>query len=396
MVDRMLTTLRDSVSNVRDLVGSLDPERIPTKDVAELVDLFSELERLAIAGRTFLARRVERSDVWCKQGFSTPARWMAAKAKTTLASAIATIETGRKITELPATREALRSGSLSRIQAAEITAAAAADPAAERSLLETARTSTVARLREQCRQVIAASSRDKDADERIHRSRYLRSWSEADGAFRLDARLTSDAGARLIIVVKTRAAKLEEQARRSGSKDASEAHAADALVSLAESGAPGPRAVVHVHVDQAAWERGRVEPGESCLVPGVGPVSVAAARRLARDGIVKAVLRDEADVRGVAHLGRTIPAKLRTALEARDVTCVVPGCDEREDLEIDHVVPYAEGGQTKLDNLARLCGFHHGLKTHRGWRLSGGPGRWRWVKPKRNAAGDGGRPPPDR
>ena len=390
----MLITLRDSVTNVRELVGSFDPDRIPANDVAEIVDLFSELERLAIAGRTLLARRVERSNVWCNQGFRTPARWMAAKAQTTLASAIATIETSRKIAELPATREALQSGSLSRIQAAEITAAAAADPAAERSLLETARRSTVARLREECRRVIASASRDKDADERIHRSRYLRSWSEADGAFRLDARLTSDAGARLITVVKARASKLMERTRRAGSKESAEAHAADALVSLADAGTQGPRAVVHVHVDQAAWERGGVEKGESCQVPGVGPVSVAAARRLARDGIVKAVLTDEADVKAVAHLGRTIPAKLRTALEARDRTCVIPGCDERDELEIDHVVPYAEGGPTQLGNLVRLCRWHHDLKTYRRWRLAGRPGKWEWIRPKRDAGtGDDSSPP---
>jgi hypothetical protein len=206
-----------------------------------------------------------------------------------------------------------------------------------------------------------------------------------DGAFRLDARLTPDAGAGLISVVKAQAKKLMEQARRAGSKERAEAYAADALVSLASTATERPRAVVHVHVDQAAWERGRVEIGESCQVPGVGPVSVAVARRLARDGIVKAVLSDEADVRAVAHLGRTIPARVRTALEARDQACVVPGCDERDDLEIDHVVPYAEGGETRLDNLARLCGWHHALKSHRGWRLEGGPGHWKFTKPKRVA-----------
>ena len=164
----------------------------------------------------------------------------------------------------------------------------------------------------------------------------------------------------------------------------------DALVSLADTGTERPKAIVHVHVDQQAWERGHIEQGESCQISGVGPLSVAAARRLARDGIVKAVLADEADVKAVAHLGRTIPARVRTALEARDKTCVVPGCDERDDLEIDHLVPYAAGGETRLDNLARLCGWHHGLKTHRGWRLKGGPGRWRFTKPKRATS----RPPP--
>ncbi|MFY9586456.1 MAG: HNH endonuclease signature motif containing protein, partial [Actinomycetota bacterium] len=110
------------------------------------------------------------------------------------------------------------------------------------------------------------------------------------------------------------------------------------------------------------------------------PIPVAAARRLARDGVVKAVLDDDADVRAIARVGRTIPAKLRSALEARDATCVVPGCDQAEGLEIDHVIPHSEGGPTRLDNLARLCRWHHSLKTYRGWGLRGRPGAWEWAK----------------
>ena len=381
----MLNVLRDAVATVRDLVSSLEVDRMSADDVALLVDHFAELERLAVAGRTLAGRRIERSKVWREQGYSTPVRWMAAKAQTTVAAAIETIETGRRLEGLPETRRAVQSGMLSAVQAAEISAAATADPAAEHSLLETARTATVARLRERCREVVAAADRDPDADERIHRSRYLRSWSDPDGAFRLDARLNADAGARLIGPVKARARMLLEQARRAGSKERAEAYEADGLVSLVDGATPGPRAVVHVHVDRAAWNRGRVERGERCFIPGVGPVPVAAARRLAEDGIVKAVLADDADIRAVAHFGRTIPAKIRTALEARDVTCAVPECDEREDLEIDHILPVSEGGDTRLSNLARLCRWHHSLKTHRGWRLAGEPGNWRWFKAKRQS-----------
>jgi len=379
----MFPELDEAVATVRRSVASLDVEQMTGDGAARLVELFAELERLAIAGRTLAGRRVERSRVWQEQGFGSPARWMAAKAQTSIADAIATIETGRRLEELPSTREALKAGALSGVQAAEITAAATADPAAERSLLETARHDSVARLRDRCKQVVAAARNDSDADERIHRSRYFRSWSDADGAFRMDARLTADAGARLATVVRARARQLRDEAKKAGSVERAEAHEVDALVSLATDASPHPRAVVHVHVDRKAWNRGRVERGETCSIPGFGPISVGAARRLAADGIVKAVLKDEAEVRAVASFGRTIPAKLRTALEARDTACVVPGCDASEGLEIDHIVPLAEGGPTSIENLARLCRWHHSLKTHRGWRLAGKPGEWRWFKPKR-------------
>ncbi|MGH2727170.1 MAG: HNH endonuclease signature motif containing protein [Actinomycetota bacterium] len=108
---------------------------------------------------------------------------------------------------------------------------------------------------------------------------------------------------------------------------------------------------------------------------------------------MKAVLDDGADVRGVVHFGRTVPARLRTALESRDQTCAVPDCDVSESLEIDHIVPLAEDGPTRLENLVRLCRYHHAMKTFRGWRLSGGPGEWRWFKPKRARSASNRMPP---
>ncbi|MEX2555840.1 MAG: DUF222 domain-containing protein [Actinomycetota bacterium] len=382
--------LRNVVGTVRTIVRELEPESLSGRDAAELVEAFAEIERLAVAGRTIAGRRVERTDLWQRLGYRTPAQWMAARAQSTIGAAIATLETGRSLDELPATREAFKSGTLSAHQAKEISGAAIADPSAERSLLDAAQVESVAGLRERCRQVIASAVRDPDADERLHRSRYLRYWTEADGAVRLDARLEPDASARLIASVMARGRAMRDQARRVGTPERREAYAADALVSLADDSSSGPRAVVHVHVDHAAWQRGHTMSGETCRIPGFGPVPVSAARRLASDGVVKAVLDEAADVRAVAHFGRTIPARLRTALEARDQSCVVPGCDERESLEIDHIVPLAEGGPTRLDNLARLCRYHHAMKTHRGWCLQGEPGAWSWVKRERHA----GRSPP--
>jgi hypothetical protein len=94
----------------------------------------------------------------------------------------------------------------------------------------------------------------------------------------------------------------------------------------------------------------------------------------------------------VTHLGRHVPAHLRSALEVRDPLCVVPGCGSAHLLEIDHWdTPFAAGGETRLANLCRLCRHHHRLKTHHKHRLVGGPGRWRWLLPgEREDAGPPG------
>jgi hypothetical protein len=140
--------------------------------------------------------------------------------------------------------------------------------------------------------------------------------------------------------------------------------------------------MVHVRVDHAALLRGHRNGEETCEIPGIGPIPVATARALSSDAILAAVLTEGADVKAVAHLGRTIPARLRTALVARDTECAVPGCHNRYRLEIDHIKPVAEFGPTSLDNLVRLCRPHHHMKTHLGFGLKGRPGRWKWVGPE--------------
>ncbi len=101
------------------------------------------------------------------------------------------------------------------------------------------------------------------------------------------------------------------------------------------------------------------------------------------DAITKVVITNGVDVTTICSLGRSIPAPLKSALLERDQTCVVPGCDVAHGLEFDHWrTSFADGGSVSLDNLARLCGHHHYLRTHKGFQLGGGPGRWRWDPPE--------------
>ena len=144
-----------------------------------------------------------------------------------------------------------------------------------------------------------------------------------------------------------------------------------------------PSATVHLRVDLDALRRGSVSDGEVCEIPGVGPVPIETARSLMGDAITDLVITNGVDVTTVCHLGRSIPRPLRTALMERDQTCVVPDCDVRRGLEIDHwQVSFADGGPATLENLARLCSYHHYLRTHKGFQLLGGPDRWRFVPPK--------------
>ena len=158
----------------------------------------------------------------------------------------------------------------------------------------------------------------------------------------------------------------------------------------------GPQAKVIVRIDHTALVRGHTVPGEVCEIAGVGPIPVAAARELARDAFLTAVVTDGVDIRSVAHLGRAATAPQRTALEARGIHCAVPGCGVVHHLEIDHVDGWAITRRTQLDQLDWLCRHHHDQKTHRSYRLAGPPGNRTWHRPdRRPPPAEPGEPPPD-
>src|SRR5207237_10003659 len=159
---------------------------------------------------------------------------------------------------LPGTAAAFRGGWLSLAQVSEIAGVASEWPATEQRLLDAAEVMSLAELREECRPVKAAAVADEgERYRRLRNGRYLRSWTDRDGAVRISARLTPDEGGRLLAEVDGRCAEMERDARAGGWYEGHDAHRADALVDLARTaggadGSPGPRATVHVPVQYEA------------------------------------------------------------------------------------------------------------------------------------------------
>jgi hypothetical protein len=65
-----------------------------------------------------------------------------------------------------------------------------------------------------------------------------------------------------------------------------------------------------------------------------------------------------------------VPSKaLADFVRCRDLTCRWPGCDRPAAYcDLDHTVPYADGGPTHASNLKCYCRAHHLVKTFWGWR----------------------------
>jgi 5-methylcytosine-specific restriction endonuclease McrA len=359
----------------------LNPPALDGRQAAAAFADAARAERLCAAIKSRLARRVEETKVWRATGHRSAAHWVAEATGETVGSAARALETARALDALPATEEAFRSGELSMTQAAEITSAAEADPSAESALLETAAETSVKGLRDQCREVRAGAEADDMAwARRLHVNRRAHEWTDPDGMYRMEARLPPDAGARFSSAWKAHTDRIFCDARRAGRRELRGAYAADALVALASEG-PCKPVEVRVTVDSAALARGHTERGERCDVAGIGPAPVTVARSLLDDASVTVMTKTGDDVTSVSRPTRTIPAKLRRALESRYPTCAVGSCANDQFLEIDHVVPLEHHGRTELANLWRLCSHHHRLKTYEGWKAVGRNGTRDLVPP---------------
>lgn len=146
-----------------------------------------------------------------------------------------------------------------------------------------------------------------------------------------------------------------------------------------------PRVVVtidHTSLRREVVEAGHAGAGE--LTSG-RRLSPAAVRRLACDAeILPAVLGSASRVLDLGRSQRLVSRGLWHALVLRDRHCAFPGCT-RLPLACDahHVIHWADGGPTALDNLVLLCRHHHTLTHASPWTVAVDPatGRATWTEP---------------
>ena len=163
-------------------------------------------------------------------------------------------------------------------------------------------------------------------------------------------------------------------------------------VDLPESVEPRPRrqVVLHVHLAQAALH-GYGDGIATLTRPSgypLGQVTVEQVQDWCHQPhaqtqpqiIVKPVL-DLAEL--ITCPGYQPSARLREQVTAITPTCAFPYCDKpAENLDLDHITPYGQGGRTDSESLAPLCRRHHRVKTHGHWSyLRLGPGEYLWTSP---------------
>ncbi|WP_148574469.1 HNH endonuclease signature motif containing protein [Nocardioides caldifontis] len=129
---------------------------------------------------------------------------------------------------------------------------------------------------------------------------------------------------------------------------------------------------LHLHLHTAAL--GQLSP--VARIDGLGPRPAAAVRQWLA-GLAPGA---QVTVTPVVDLAERIsvdaheaPPILRAQIDHLDTGCVFPWCGRQGRYDLDHITEYADPadggppGQTNSQNLAKLCRYHHRVKTHTAW-----------------------------
>jgi hypothetical protein len=209
----------------------------------------------------------------------------------------------------------------------------------------------------------------READD-LHAVAYAGYSWEPDGSLVLRARLAPEDGALFVRALEAARDRLAEReaGEGGGSAEPRRPSAAEALVALADlslaaedgrSGGERYQVVVHVEANEG-----------TCVLEDGPALAPETAERLACDASLVELVEKDGEPLSVGRKRRTIPPSIRRALESRDSRCRFPGCENRRFLHAHHIQHWANGGETKLENLVLLCSRHHRFVHESGYSVA--------------------------
>jgi hypothetical protein len=360
--------------------GVDDPEYQSTSDLAaELLRTGRELAAAQCRWLTLLAE-FDRRAGWAADGALSCVDWLVWRVGLARSTAKEKLRVAHELRRRPIMRDAFAAGDVSYSKVRAITRVVGADAATDRQLLELARDGTTADVERVVRHFEQLQEQERGVDDYLRRfdRRSLRAARTFDGMMVIEMVLPIEEGEELLRHV--RAAEAVDKASAESASTGPGQRRVDALLDLVRAGdgqleAP-PRAAdpdrytLHLvaDVDALADRGGRAE-----LVDGT-PVSLATISRVACDcGVVRHLMRGPSQP---LDLGRHTPVwstAQRRAIMVRDRgRCRFPSCWRRT-CEVHHVVHFARGGPTAIDNGILLCPRHHTLVHEGGFTISGDP-----------------------
>ncbi len=314
-------------------------------------------------------------------GFHSCGAWVAWRCAIDPRSAREHVRVARALEDLQAVRERFGRGELSYSKVRAITRIAT--PEIEDELVEMARFATAGQLERLVRGY--RRSVTLESAEAAHRDRFLSCEWDEDGSLMIRGRLSPEDGALFLKAVEAGKEAIYEReiadavGAQGGSAEPEpvRVNSADALMEVAELSLAGGsstrpagerhQVVVHAELDALAGDG--AEAG--CRLEDGPAICAESARRLACDSSLLPILHGAKGELDVGRKSRVVPAAMRRALQERDEgRCCFPGCENKRWVDAHHIVHWARGGETKLDNLVLLCGRHHRLVHEGGFGVS--------------------------
>ncbi len=316
-------------------------------------------------------REFDAREGWALSGALSCAQWLSWRTGLAPHAARERVRVARRLGELPAVEAAFERGELTYSKVRAMTRVATAQN--EETLVALGTQMTATQLEKTCRRLEQIAPRSPEAAEVADQKRGVVVRGRADGLVVLEVCLAADEAETVLAAID--AARDDVPAGTRGGEGHTGGSAAtcgrvDGLVAMAEralrgGGADdGPPVEVVVTMD-AATATGQTSGGEG--------LDRDVVRRLCCDaGVVPIVVDGQGTPMDVGRKRRTIPARLRKALVARDRGCQFPGCTNHRWVDGHHIEHWLSGGETNLGNLVLLCRRHHRCLHELGFGLTRG------------------------
>jgi len=375
-----------ALGNAIDELQAVDTDSLSDDELSSMLVEVHRLTARLDAARVELTRAWDARQVWGLDGAKSGAAWLAHATRCPRGTGQADVRLARRLRTMPATAAALAAGVISADHAHRLVRANRTDvedvfARDEELLVEHARQlgwTAFDRAVSYWEQLADPTEAEADAEAQ-HDARRAHRSQTFEGMWVLDALLDPVNGA----IVDETLADIERDLFEADWAAAKAEHGdevsldrlartpaqrrADALVEMAVRArtAPAdgcrPRPLVSVLVDYPTLAGRVCELANGTIVaPGAlaGLLSEADIERIVFDGSSRVI--------DIGRRSRFFTGALRRAIHVRDRYCTWPGCDTpAQRCDIDHVIPYADGGETTQANGALECPYHHRIRHRR-------------------------------
>lgn len=346
----------------------MDWQEATNDQIDEAFDHFTGLSSAALAKVCDLIRVVDVRQSWMDDGARNLTDWVSAKLRARHVTAARLVRVSRRIGDLPRLTEAFAAGQLSLDQVDAISRIATAET--EEVLIENAAGMTSAALDRLVRRQRGVTA--EEAETVWERRRLVREWNLDESELKFHGRLPGDQGRILDQAIDSRVDEMGPNPE-SNFFDPVETRSADALTELAATNGDAGSTPTQLNVF-ADLEALTTHDQGNAYLDNTAPMSNETAQRLACDATVETIIRDGERIVGIGRRSRRVPGWLRRLVYERDGNqCRRPGCSNTRWLQVHHIVPWAQGGPTDLDNLILLSGHHHRFVHERRWHITGPP-----------------------